>query len=84
MVPTSRTRTWFGWVAQGWNITFFARPTSRAGVNAPGTVGGWSDRTDTLLGPGTTSGFTRHRPNPEAAAVLVLAGVVIGSGLRIV
>ena len=22
MVPTSRTHVWFGWVAQGWNITF--------------------------------------------------------------
>ena len=73
-----------GGLLKGGTSHSFARPTSRAGVNAPGTVGGWSDRTDTLLGPGTTSGFTRHRPNPEAAAVLVLAGVVIGSGLRIV
>ena len=23
MVPTNRTHVWFGWVAQGWNITHF-------------------------------------------------------------
>ena len=24
MVPTNWTRSWSGWVAQGWNITFFS------------------------------------------------------------
>ena len=84
MVPTNRTHVWFGWVAQGWNITYFARPTSRAGVNAPGTVGGWSDRTDTLLGPGTTTLVSQTPTQPRGSSSAGVAGVVIGSGLRIV
>ena len=54
MVPTNEPLPWFGWVAQGWNITFLLSSNQRAGVMCP-VCGEWdrADRTDTLLGPGT-------------------------------
>ncbi len=40
MVPTNRTHVWFGWVAQGWNITFLRSPNQPGWGQCPGH-GGW-------------------------------------------
>ncbi len=76
MVPTNEPRAWFGWVAQGWNITFLslvhtALPGQMPRVTVSGR-GGIGQARCWVLEPQVW--FHRPQPNPDQEPVRLPAG----------